>query len=272
MLSTSRSIMFFTTRTSGTNSSWRILAMFNKHAKLQGLPERERITMATEVEKGNIPAGFDWSGFPAEGFITLHQLIERINPAPLAPATGPLFLVNFRDPRDIACNQFYWQDGHRRPDESDEEFAERIEGVHEMGIDKWVVSRLPKNPDDPNEYTRKFLDQVDMIPLGDRVMLGYARLCVGFDDWVARVARVFGVELTEKLKQELEPERVDNLDTNKRWVGHTWVGSDTQPGRYKHDVSPETIAKMNIAYAPSLRRMAALDPAYSDLYLEGLPG
>jgi tetratricopeptide (TPR) repeat protein len=271
MSTNARSIVFFTTRTSGTNSSWRILGMVNDHAKRQGLPVRDMVQMANEVKKGEVSKGFDWHNLPPQGHLFLHQMIERVNPAPLAAGKGPRFLVNFRDPRDLTCNQYFWQDGHRRPDETEGEFQDRLAVIHDMGIDKWIVSRLPKDALDTNNYVADYLDQVDLIPESDRVMLGYARLCLDLDSWAERVADVFGVKLTKELKADLEPERVANLSNNDRWVGHTWVGADTLPGRYKRDVKPNTIALMNLAFEGSLRRMAAMDPEHAHLYLEGLP-
>ena len=90
------------------------------------------------------------------------------------------------------------------------------------------------------------------------------------DSFIKKAAEFLEVALSQELVDKLEPERIENLENNKKWIGNKWAGSDTLPGRYKRELKPETIAILNEKLEPVLRKMAKYDPDYAHLYLEGL--
>jgi hypothetical protein len=262
------SVVFFTTQTSASASIWRIMLHLQKHAERQGLPARGIRHLGHEVHVGSLPNDFNWGQLPFEDTVIHHNVIHLTNGV-VQPAAMQ-FVVNFRDPRDVLCNQFYWTTYHQAFEESDDAFAERIKKVNEKGRDQWILERLPKDPSAPDVYYNKFLAAVDAIPASQRVIASYARVCLGFDSFVERVAKPFGVKLTAELWADLAPERPEGLADNPQWIGTQWVGGDTAPGRFKRELKPETLHALNANYGDVLRRMARLDPDYAEYYLDSI--
>lgn len=174
------------------------------------------------------------------------------------------FLINFRDPRDRICNKFHWSLIHPTPGLTEEERVAKIRKVEEKGIDQWVLQNLDAN------YFDNFWYLFSKINEKDFKVLTYARLCLDFDSFIEMSAKFLEVELNDSIWKSLEKERIENLDNNKDWIGNAWKGSDIFPGRYKKELKPETIERINEHYRDTLEKMAKFDPDYSHLYLEGL--
>lgn len=46
----------------------------------------------------------------------------------------------------------------------------------------------------------------------------------------------------------LEQERVANLSQNPAWIGQSWAGADSAPGRHRQELQPQTIRILTECY------------------------
>ncbi len=141
----------------------------------------------------------------------------------------------------------------------------------EVGIDTWIQDQLGPGEISPRDYFGVFMGRIEQIPIQQRIVNTYARLCLDFDRFIEVCCDALSVPLTPELREQLEVERTEKLTDNTKWIGNQWAGSDTAPGRYKRELKPETIDYLGRKYAGVLRRMALHDPDYADLYLENVP-
>ncbi|SDC35407.1 hypothetical protein SAMN05444678_102396 [Sphingomonas sp. YR710] len=260
---TSKTVIFYTMQTSGTASTWRILTKLDRRCRTRRTIGDERFTQGASF-------AFDWSEIPPEDYLVFANCPHDLKP--IDNLNDQRFIVNFRDPRDRICNEFMWYMIHPlNSEDTPEQIEARAAILRDQGIDAWISERLKDTPLTDRDYYQYFMRNVDRIPAQDRVVNSYARLCLGFDSFVERSCIALGLEPTSERKAAVELERAEKLELNPRWIGHTWAGSDTMPGRYKREMRAETIAFVTDYYAPVLRAMARLDPDYADLYLEGLP-
>lgn len=174
------------------------------------------------------------------------------------------FLINFRDPRDRLCNVYHWKFSHQVVGESEEDRQVRLKKLSQTSIDDFVL----ENADDL--YFKNLIHTLEDLDESKFVVLSYARLCLDFDSFLVKAAEFLNVELTEEKIKSLDVERIENLSNNKNYIGNKWVGSDTQPGRYRRELKEETIDILNNKFDSILRKMAIFDNDYADLYLEGL--
>jgi len=263
----SDTVIFYTTQTSAAGSIFRIMSVINQ-SNDRSLERTIRI-LGHELYMKGPTFTFDWKDLSATGLLVKANCPTEIRP--IRDLGGQKFLVNFRDPRDRLCNEYAWQMVHPlSPDEPQADIDARAARIAELGIDKWIVSRMTGSlPAD--DYFTLFLRDIQDIPEANRVINTYARLCLNFDSFIERTCEIMGVPLTDALRQALEVERTDKLEQNSKWIGQRWKGSDTMPGRYQRELQPETIALLSERYAPVLREMARIDPDYAHLYLEGIP-
>lgn len=252
-----KSVIFLTTATSATGSIQRIaktilkkkVTYVNYSSQINKLPRDEMLA--------SVP--------PEEG----HFLLYNHPPAFSTSLDLSKYrtIVNFRDPRDRICNLYHWQLVHATP-ETPEARAARISQVKEMGIDAWVEQRCKSISN--LRYYENAVWVPENAPASACAVLTYARLCCDFDSFIDKLSAFLGEELDADSRAALEPERVDNLEANKSWVGNRWSGSDTYPGRYKRELDSRRIDIVTKFFAPVLRRMAKADPDYAEQYLEGL--
>ncbi|MBC6403837.1 MAG: sulfotransferase domain-containing protein [Hyphomonadaceae bacterium] len=197
------------------------------------------------------------------------------------------YIANFRDPRDRLCNIYHWHLSYRgqaspssRLRGWQEAEAERLQ---KMGIDKWIIEKAKTASMKRRRKRRRLFDRYDgrtydyplrvakEIP-GQCLVVTYARLCLDFDGFVHRLSQFTGVHVTKRMWGQLRRERPENLEKNPKWAGNKRGGCDAMPGRYKHELQPDTVKIISKQLKPYLRRMAKYDPDYAHLYLEGLPG
>jgi len=229
--------VMFCTPTSGTASLLRIL-------KVIGGP---RLRMC--AAKG--PARLE----PAEG----HTFLDPAERDVLTWFRGPrdwnealdlsafTVIAHFRDPRDLACNQFWWALQHPNTHDTPERAAEKRAKVERMGIDAYALGR------NNSEAYGKLMALSDG-PQGDAVTwTSYNQLCCAFDYLMDSLCRAFGRAPSE-VAGALRAERPENLTQNPAWVkvGGTWQGSDVMPGRFRRDLRPETQAAMTARLAAEL--------------------
>ena len=179
------------------------------------------------------------------------------------------YIINFRDPRDHACNTYHWQFSHPVRDIDEEQRTSYTGEVRRMGIDGWVILKSSYQLREHNDAYDRLFQILEEHP-EQCLVLTYARLCLDFDDFIRRLSHFTGIPVTKSMLNRLEIERPENLGDNPKWVGNRWEGSDVMPGRYKRELQPETIEFINKRLEPRLRQMAKYDPDYAHLYLGGL--
>jgi len=242
-----RSVIFFATPTSGNGSMFRAISTLTEGSL-------EAVRWVDELYKAGRIQDVALLSPPALGALIKHNAPERFNPA--TRLSDYRFILNARDPRDMACNQYHWQFSHPSLKETEEETRLRRARVADAGMDAFVLAQ------DNTRYLRGFLDVARRIAPGDRIFIGYAMYCLHFDEVVARVADFLGVALEEmhrKQRKFLTRERVENLGTNRVWIGSIWAGADTAPGRHRQELRPETIRALNQRYAWFLEFLRHMD-------------
>ena len=251
-----RSVIFLSTPTSASESMFRCLtAISAKRYRTDRFVDR----LLREGRPQDIATELP----PAEGHLVLHRAPQLFNPA--TPLSDYRYILNARDPRDLVCNQYHWQFEHPVQNETPEQTKERRARVAEAGIDAFALATTNEG------YLRRFFEVVRKIAPPDRIFIGYAMFCLGYDDVVARACRFLGVrpdELTEEQRGRIELERVSNLAGNEKWIGHQWGGTDTAPGRHRRELQPETIrilTERHRWFLDFLRRMD--DPRMAETYL-----
>lgn len=239
--------LFFCTPTSGTASMLRILQAI-------GGP-----TLKMRAAKG--PA----SPTPEEGHTFLDPQADRT----LTWFRGPrdwnealdlsafTVIAHFRDPRDLACNQYWWALQHPNTHDAPERAAEKREKVERMGIDAYALGRN-------NSAGFQKLMALSEGPRGDAVTwTSYNQLCCAFDYLMDNLCHAFGRAPSE-VAGALRMERPENLGGNADWVkvGGTWQGSDVMPGRFRRDLKAETQAAITAKLGQELRFCAKRDAPF----------
>lgn len=255
-----KSIILFTSQTSGTASLQRIIsAVANNERRF---PERRYYDELKSMPKESILSAAP----PRADNILLYNYPPLWNKS--LDLTNYRTIVNFRDPRDRICNVYHWHLVHPSS-ETPADRIRRIENMRELGIDRWVA-RSFRSRDYGNEYYNNLFFVLEKADAQHAVALTYARLCLGFDSLIERICAFLQVRLTPEQESQLLLENPNNLPSNPSWIGNQWQGGDVMPGRFKAELSDETIAQISDYYAPTLVKMAELDPDFADSYLFGI--
>lgn len=250
-----RSVIFFSTPTSATGSMFRALRILaeDKYQPLGWVHDRYAAQRMDRVAS-EVP--------PTEDQLVMHNAPAHFNRA--TRLSDYRFILNARDPRDMLCNQYHWQFVHPFPGEPPAEEQARQARVAALGIDAWVLAQ------DFRPVLQGFLDVARRIAPTDRVFIGYALFCEHFDDAIQRMAGFLGMpveELVAERRAALERERVAHLPENPAWIGQSWPGADTAPGRHRRELQPETIRLLTERhrwFLDFLRHMD--DPRMADTY------
>ena len=116
-------------------------------------------------------------------------------------------ISHFRDPRDLACNQFWWALQHPNTRDTPERAAEKRQNVEQKGIDGYALGR------NNSESYLKLMALSD-ARIGDAVIwTSYNQLCCAFDYLMDNLCRTFGRAPTE-VAEALSKERPENLGGN----------------------------------------------------------
>jgi hypothetical protein len=232
--------------TSGTGSLWRIItAIAGTHYKVQKITEQ----MEVEGRGKEIP---NWVPEPT-GHLYMYNTPHFVNKN-LHDRKIKL-ITNFRDPRDLACNQYYWALQHPIANRTEEYIDSFRKRVKENGIDAFVIHQ------DNTVLFRSLADLASRLETDEAnvLKLSYAQLCLDFDNMLQRLVAFLGVPADGVPWQQLEKERTVNLSKNPQWIGQAWAGSDIMPGRYKTELKPETIAVINRKYKDYLTFLQTLE-------------
>jgi hypothetical protein len=162
--------------------------------------------------------------------------------------------LNFRDPRDLACNQYHWVFQHPT-NKSEQETAEYRSAVLAAGIDQFVLKSNNSilYSSIKNLWGRLHANDPNML------LLSYNQLCLDFDNMLERIIRFLEVDPATVDRARLELERTDNLKGNPQWIGQMWTGTDTLPGRYKRELTSDTIRVLDEKYAQDLKILRAFE-------------
>ncbi|MDB5413366.1 MAG: hypothetical protein JWR10_1701 [Rubritepida sp.] len=242
-----RSVILFSTPTSASESLYRsaIAIAAGRYRTERWMDRLFRDGRADEIAT---------TSPPTEDCLILHRAPARFNHD--TRLADYRFILNARDPRDLICNQYHWQFVHPSMDETPEETEARRRRVAEAGIDHFALAH------DNGANFDGFLKVVRRIAPPDRIFIGYAMFCLHFDDAAARMASFLGTSvdaLAPKQREALELERVEKLAENDKWIGKSWAGTDTAPGRHKHELKPETVRILTERYAPILQFLRRFD-------------
>ncbi|WP_421995219.1 hypothetical protein [Roseococcus sp.] len=154
---------------------------------------------------------------------------------------------HFRDPRDLACNQYWWALQHPNTIDTPEVAEAKRQKTEAMGIDKYALGRN-------NRDSYGMLMGLSHGAMGDvMTWTSYTQLCCAFDYMVDNLCHAFN-RAPSQVAEELRLERPENLGGNADWVkvGGTWKGSDVTPGRFRNDLTPETVAEITAKHAEEL--------------------
>lgn len=163
-------------------------------------------------------------------------------------------VMHFRDPRDLACNQYWWALQHPNTIDSPEVAEEKRAKVEAEGIDRYALGRN-------NSASYAVMINASNGPRGDVITwTSYAQLCCAFDLLMHRVCVLFGRDPAE-VAPGLRFERPEALTANPNWVkvGGTWQGADVTPGRFRKELRKTVIAELNIRYEAELALMRQRD-------------
>jgi len=245
-MSSARSCVFLTMPTSGTGSLWRILKAITKDAYTMRKVAEEYVGSGRTAELPN------WVPEPS-GHLYMYNTPHIANKNLGNPDLR--LIVNFRDPRDLSCNQFHWAMQHPILGRSEQEIAEYRARVQEQGLDKFALS--VDNNVQFNAF--KAIESRLRTESPDVLLLSYNQLCLDFDNMLARIAAFFGVEIDGATQALLEKERTDNLGKNPAWIGQIWSGSDTMPGRHRAELAAPTILALDDKYRDNLALLRSLE-------------
>lgn len=156
-------------------------------------------------------------------------------------------LLNFRDPRDMLCNQYYWALHHPSPDSPDALLSHR-NSVEAQGIDEFVLGNNPIMDFDSIKYI------YDNTNVENRFVISYAQLCLDFDLLLERLCSWLNLQLSIDIIARTEDERIENVASNDSFVSAigSWQGKDFHPGRYSRELKPETVNKLNERFQGTL--------------------
>ncbi len=237
-------VIVFTSPTSGTASLDRIV-----HAVGKGRPFLRVNSPATP--KGSA------EGTPIDpdsDQIYWFQGPRYWNPA--IPLEKCQVIAHVRDPRDLACNQYWWALQHPNDRDPPEVAEEKRRKVEAAGIDAFV---LAANYADLYAVYR----DIAVREAGNTVWTSYTQLCSAFDYLVFSLATLLEREPRDFVKK-LIVERPENLGGNANWskVGAVWQGADIGPGRFRRELQPETIKAAGRRFAEELAFCRSKEPDF----------
>jgi len=229
--------LFLCTPTSGTASMLRILRIISG---------REMVHRFAKDPASDAP-GEGVTFLDPGGPSTLTWFRGPRNWRPDLDLSAFRIIAHFRDPRDLACNQYWWELQHPNTHDAPEVAEARRRAVEEGGIDAYVERR--SNAESFNQFMA-----LSDGRRGDAVRwTSYTQLCCAFDYMIDGLCQTFN-RAPREVADALRKERPENLGGNPNWVkvGGTWKGADITPGRFRQDLRPETARSVTKRHAKEL--------------------
>jgi hypothetical protein len=247
-------IVLFTTPTSGTGSLWRIVQTF--------LPKDiPRISFIDDcLNRGIAINDIKKEVFPKHGCFLFNQPhLFNFN----QDFSETQFVLNFRDPRDMSCNQYYWVFSHPNPSMTDEALAAHRDRIRTAGIDNFVL-----NQDHRSFFENHILFSSNPELMSKALVNSYIQLCFNTNGIIDRVAQTLGctdIGLIERTKLAEHPSALAGAN---KWVGQKWEGADLFPGRARVELKGETFAKLTARYARALAALQSMDDSRYGFFYE----
>lgn len=248
-------VVVLTTPTSATGSLWRIISQLAP-AELEKVPFIDHC-----LSKGLTFDQIRKVELPQEGIFLFNQPHLFNFDQPLDDVQ---FILNFRDPRDMACNQYHWVFTHPNPSMTEAQLAERRARVKAEGIDKYVM-KLDNRMVFGGHVRFAELEQLH----GQAEVFSYTQLCLQSTDVVTRLAKLFGNTDDNLIKTLVAKEHPTGLGNNEGWIGNKWSGADIFPGRARVELKPETFEKQTRHYGKILEVLQKLDKPELAFFYQG---
>lgn len=240
--------ILLSTPTSATGSLWRILHKIDNLAS--------GVSVVDEfLKSGDKPSNLRSHIFDKADGLYLFNQPRFFNYDFYSPSSERKIVVNFRDPRDLLCNMYYWQFIH--PSKRSPEENERYKSVLlERGIDWFCESQ---------DFSENFHDLLNFIHthrLNENLLIcSYAQMCFSVEEVVLKLIKFFHIDTVDsvKLSKICDEEHPSFLLKFKPGISHSWAGSDFVPGRARVELKPATFKKLSSKYEKYLTIMKELD-------------
>ena len=246
-------VIVITTPTSATSSLWRIIASFFPSSA-------QRYWVVDKViESGGTLADVPSEELPPEGAF-LYNIPHLVNPNELAdPST--LIVLNFRDPRDLVCNQYHWEFCHPNPHISESELEAKRQHIASYGLDAYALTKDNRGLYEP------IIECFDSPLLAPKVYTSsFTRLCLDVESIYTDLCYIFGQNPAD-YAELMRMEHPANLVKSRAWIGSKWQGADFLPGRARIELMPETFKQLTIKYSGLLDRLRNMDdPRFEYFY------
>lgn len=239
-------IILLSTPTSATGSLWRLVQEISG----PGLKACSVIDhyLSQNVEFNDIknkplPDGFDLFLFNQPHLFNFNQNLEDYK-----------FVVNFRDPRDLNCNQYYWVFEHPVAPEMEEKAKITRERVAKEGIDYYC-----KNSD-LRFFYEPFAQLLNSDCAKNTLVVSYAQICLLSDLVIDNLNTFLGNKLSgEEIIKIKNREFPSALNKNPNWISGKWKGGDLLPGRARLELTRETFIDLTVRYKSVLELMKKYD-------------
>lgn len=246
-------IVLFTTPTSGTGSLWRILKTF--------LPKDiSSISFIDDcLNRGIAINDIRHEKLPESGCFLFNQPhLFNFN----QDFSNTKFILNFRDPRDMSCNQYFWVFSHPNTSMTEEALAAHRERIKKAGVDKFVLEQ-----DHRSFFENHILFSTKPDLIGRALVCSYIQLCFDTNGVIDRVAQTVGCDDVDLIARTKLAEHPSALAGANKWVGQKWEGADLFPGRARVELKSETFSNLTARYSRALAALQSMDePRYSFFY------
>ncbi len=154
-------------------------------------------------------------------------------------------VILLRDPRDCLTSLYFSiAYSHRPPDNSvaRQQFFEHREEVRQREIDEFVLAEAPHWLQRYSQYCQALEQHPDVH------LLTYEQLVLDFPTWLDRLAEIWGLEFSRRLRNRLT--RMANFDVQDENIySHK---RQVLPGDHRRKLKPETIQQVSELFQPVL--------------------
>jgi hypothetical protein len=161
-------------------------------------------------------------------------------------------IVQVRDPRDVITSFYFsFVYSHRAPDhpERRKQFEARRRELAERGIDAYAMNLETPTLRTLTNYAENFFTRPDVL------VVHYEDMVCNFPSWIDRIMNYIDLPQTRRLDKAIAAvKEIASFDVEKEDVfSHK---RQVTPGDHLRKLQPETIQKLNQAFAPYFQAMA----------------